>query len=99
MRFQVTMHDVANSAGAGSIYYDSARLMLKVPVEVSASQVGSDVVLSWKSQGATDYQVQYKDSVDGAWQNLGGVVNGTGLVVSKSDPVSGTKRFYRVLTL
>jgi hypothetical protein len=99
VRFQLTMHDIANSVGAGSIYYDSARLMLKVPVEVSASQIGSDVVLSWKSQGATDYQVQYKDSVDGAWQNLGGVVNGTGLVVSKSDPVSGTKRFYRVLTL
>jgi len=98
VRFQVTMHDVANSIGAGSLYYDSARLMLKVPVEVSASQVGSDVVLSWKSQGATEYQVQYKDTVDGAWQNLT-VVQGTGVTVSTSDPVSSAKRFYRVLTL
>ena len=99
VRFQVTMHDVANSVGAGSIYYDSARLMLKLPVTVNVSRVGSDTVLSWKSLGSTDYQVQYKDTLDGAWQNLGAVVNGTGLVVSKSDSTPNTQRFYRVLTL
>jgi hypothetical protein len=99
VRFQLTMHDLGGSVANGSIYYDSARLMLKLPVTVNASRVGSDLVLSWKSQGATDYQVQYKDTLDGAWQNLGGVVNGTGLVVSKSDAATNTKRFYRVLTL
>ncbi len=99
VRFQLTMHDVANSVGAGSIYYDSARLMLKLPVTVNASQVGTNIVLSWKSLGSTDYQVQYQDTLNGLWQNLGGVVNGTGQAVSKSDQISGTKRFYRVLTL
>jgi hypothetical protein len=99
VRFQVTMHDVANSTGYGSIYYDSARLMLKLPVTVNVSRAGGNTVLSWKSQGATDYQVQYKDTLEGAWQNLGGVVNGTGLVISKSDSTPDTKRFYRVLTL
>jgi hypothetical protein len=99
VRFQVTMHDVANSAGAGSIYYDSARLMLKLPVTVNVSRTGGDTVLSWKSLGSTAYQVQYKDTLEGAWQNLGGVVNGTGLVVSKSDSTPNTQRFYRVLTL
>jgi hypothetical protein len=93
------MHDIANSVGAGSIYYDSARLMLKLPVTVTAVQTGGNIVLSWTSLGSTDYQVQYQDSLNGPWQNLGGVVNGTGQVVSKSDPVSGAKRYYRVLTL
>ena len=99
VRFQLTMHDIANSVGdGGSIYYDSARLMLKLPVTVSAAQVGSDIVLSWKSLGSTYYQVQYKDTIDGPWQNLGAQVPGTGLVITKSDPISA-KRFYRVLTL
>lgn len=99
VRFQLTMHDVANSIGSGSIYYDSARLMLKLPVTLNVSRAGGNTVLSWKSLGSTDYQVQYKDTVDGAWQNLGGVVNGTGQVVSKSDSAPTTGRFYRVLTL
>jgi hypothetical protein len=98
VRFQLTMHDIANSEGAGSIYYDSARLMLKLPVTVTPARVGNDIVLSWQSLGSTDYQVQYKDIITGVWQNLGGVVNGTGLVVTKSDPIGPTKRFYRVLT-
>lgn len=99
VRFQLTMHDIANSVAAGSIYYDSARLMLKLPASVNASRSGGTTTLSWKSLGSTDYQVQYKDSLDGAWQNLGAVVNGTGLVVSKTDLTGSTQRFYRVLTL
>ena len=99
VRFQVTMHDVANSMGAGSIYYDSARLMLKLPATVNVSRVGGTTTLSWRSLGSTDYQVQYKDTLDGAWQNLGNVVPGTGLVVSKTDSDPRTQRFYRVLTL
>ncbi len=93
VRFQVTMHDIANSAGSGSVYYDSARLMLKLPVTVNVSRAGGDTVLSWKSLGSTDYQVQYKDTLEGTWQNLGGVVSGTGLVVSKSDPTSEHETF------
>ncbi len=99
VRFQLTMHDVANSIGFGSIYYDSARLMLKLPVTVNVSRTGGSTELSWKSLGSTDYQVQYKDTIDGAWQNLGAVVKGTGQVVSKSDSAPSTGRFYRVLTL
>jgi hypothetical protein len=72
---------------------------LKVPVAVTPSLQSGNTVLSWKSQGATDYQVQYKDNLSDAWQNLGGVVNGTGQVVTQSDPTSNANRFYRVLTL
>jgi hypothetical protein len=100
VRFQLTMHDIANSTGAGSIYYDSARLMLKLPVTVSTSQVGGNIVLSWKSLGSTSYQVQYTDNLNNAsWHDLGAPVPGTGLVVSKSDAITAIPRFYRVLTL
>jgi hypothetical protein len=98
VRFQLTMHDIANSVAAGSVYYDSARLMLKLPVTVQTSVQGGNIVLSWKSLGSTSYQVQYADSPLGPWQNLGSPVNGTGLTVTASDSLT-TKRFYRVLTL
>src|SRR5205823_10797441 len=99
VRFQLTMHNTANSIGAGSIYYDSARLMIKLPVAVQPSVQGGNILLSWKSLGSTTYQVQYADSVNGPWQNLGLPVNGTGQVVSKSDPTTNAKRLYRVFNL
>jgi hypothetical protein len=98
VRFQLTMHDIANSVGNGSIYYDSARLMLKLPVTVQSSIQGGNFVLSWRSQGATSYQVQYADSPMGPWQNLGSPISGTGQTVTQSDPLA-PQRFYRVLTL
>jgi hypothetical protein len=99
VRFQVTMHDIANSSGFGSLYYDSASLMLKIPVSLGVVAAGSNVNLSWKSQGATSYQIQYKNDLgDLAWTNLE-VVAGTGLIITRSYPAAGARRFYRVLTL
>ena len=99
VRFQVTLHNIANSIGLGSLYYDSASLMLKIPASLSATTSSGNINLSWKSQGATSYQVQYKDDLNAAtWTNLE-VVPGTGLVITKSYPTAGTQRLYRVLTL
>jgi hypothetical protein len=98
IRFQVTLHDIAGSVGNGSLYYDSARLMLKIPAALSVAPAGANVNLSWKSQGATSYQVQYKDDITGTWTNLE-VVAGTGVGVTRSYPTAGTQRYYRVLTL
>lgn len=99
VRFQVTLHNIANSIGNGSLYYDSARLMLKIPVDLQVTQTGNNVELSWKSQGATSYQVQYKDNLnDPDWIDLE-VVPGTGQVVTRSYPLTPNQRLYRVLTL
>jgi hypothetical protein len=73
--------------------------MLKLPASVQVSKQGASVVLSWKSLGSTSYQVQFQDSLNGLWQNLGLPVAGTGQVVTKSDSASNSNRFYRVLTL
>jgi hypothetical protein len=99
VRFQVTMHDIANSSGNGSLYYDSARLMLKIPAALSVTHAEGNFKVSWKTQGATSYQIQYKsDLSDASWTDLE-VVAGTGLVITKSYPTSGSQRLYRVLTL
>jgi hypothetical protein len=99
VRFQVTMHDIANSVGFGSLYYDSARLMLKIPVAVTTGVLADNFNLSWKSQGATSYQIQYKDDLNAAtWTDLE-VVPGDGTVITRSYPLTGGVRLYRVLTL
>jgi hypothetical protein len=44
------------------------------------------------------YQVQYKTNLaDVAWQNLGGQTTAGSTLVSISDPVTVTQKFYRVL--
>ncbi len=99
VRFQVTMHNIAGSVPLGSLYYDSARLMLKIPVALTTTVSGGNVNLTWKSQGATSYQVQYKDNLNAAtWTDLE-VVAGTGQNVTRSYPTAGSQRLYRVLTL
>jgi hypothetical protein len=83
----------------GSLYYDNARLMLKLPVTLKVSQSGGNTLVSWETLGATSYQVQYKNSLsDVTWTNLE-VVAGTGSTVTRSYSSAGTGRLYRVLTL
>ena len=73
--------------------------MLKIPVSLTFTVGGGNVNLAWKTQGATSYQVQYKDDLNAAtWMDLE-VVDGDGTVVTKSYSLSNDPRFYRVLTL
>lgn len=98
VRFQVTLHDIAGSVGLGSLYYDSARLLLKRPATLSAVQAGANIDISWETLAATSYQVQWKDNAGGSWTNLE-VVPGTGGIVTRSYSSAGGGRLYRVLTL
>jgi len=98
VRFQITMEDQGGSIGLGSLYYDSASLLLKLPVELTIADTVSGVDVSWDSLGATTYQVQYKDNIgDPTWTNLE-QVPGTGYTITRSYTTSG-QRYYRVLTL
>ena len=66
---------------------------------VATSVSGGSVTLSWLSQGATDYQVVYKDNLtDLSWTPIGGLIAGDGSVKSASFATTLTKRFYSVLT-
>ena len=97
VRYQVTLH--AEGVGNGSVYVDVMRLMKKIPVTVTASISGGNINLSWMSQGATSYQVVYKDNIaDASWTTIGGLIAGDGGVKTASFLASPTKRFYSVLT-
>ena len=97
VRYQVTLH--AEGVGNGSVYVDVMRLMKKIPVTVTASISGGNINLSWLSQGATSYQVVYKDNIaDASWTTIGGLIAGDGGVKTASLLASPTKRFYSVLT-
>lgn len=97
VRYQITLHK--EGAGSGSVFVDVMRLMKKIPVTVATSVSGGSVTLSWLSQGATDYQVVYKDNLtDLSWTPIGGLIAGDGSVKSASFATTLTKRFYSVLT-
>jgi hypothetical protein len=99
VRYQLTLHNIA--AGSGNVYLDATRLMKKIPVTVTTSLGGGNVTLSWLTQGATGYEVVYKDDLNAAsWTSFvpAEVVAGDGTVKSKSFPTSAAKRFYSVLT-
>lgn len=97
VRYQVTLHTVG--VGGGSIFVDAMRLMKKLPVTVTAVQNANSLELSWLTQGATDYQVVYKDDIAASdWTQIGAVVNGDGTVKSASVPIGTGNRFYSVQT-
>ncbi|EEF57883.1 hypothetical protein, partial [Pedosphaera parvula] len=66
-----------------------------LPVSVSISHSGSNLVLSFPTQAGHNYTVQFKNNLNaGTWGTLN-TVAGDGSVKNVSDPL-GTNRFYRV---
>jgi hypothetical protein len=87
VRYQVTLHYVGG--GPGSVYVDSMSLMKKIPVVVSVSKVGANINLSFLTQGATSYQVVYKDNLtDSSWTPVGSLISGDGSTMSAQFPVT-----------
>ncbi len=96
VRYQITYQ---GQNGGGSVSFDDLALMVKIPVTITATVSGGNVNLSFPTQGATSYQVQFKnDFSDATWQVLT-TVTGDGTVQTVSDPVGPTHRFYKVSTL
>jgi hypothetical protein len=96
VRYQVTMHA---TGGSGGILYDSMSLLKKIRVHVNAKKNGSNIDLSWQSQGGTSYQVVYKDNLtDSTWTPIGGLVAGDGGPQTASFAIANGKRFFSVLT-
>jgi hypothetical protein len=97
IRYQVTMN---NQGGTGSVLFDAMSLREKKPVQLAASQSGTNIVLSWISTCDTSYQIYGKTNLTDAWAPSGDPVAGNGGAVSVAVPNSGPNRqFYRVQTL
>ena len=81
--------------------YNQTIRFLYVPIVASLTQVSGNeaVLITWPSVAGSRYQVQYQESPDGGWQNLGGLVTATGGQAGQTDGTSppGPQRFYRVL--
>jgi len=88
VRYQVTMHVVA---GAGEFSTTPMSLLKKIPVTLTASRSGANINISWTSQGATSYQVVYKDNLtDANWDASARPIAGDGGLKSVSYATSGS---------
>jgi hypothetical protein len=98
VRYQTVFH-VGSGAGAGTVLFDDMRLLAKTPVTITVTTSGANLNLSFKTLGATNYEVRYKDNLtDADWQLLT-TVPGDGSVKTVSTPIGSGKRFYTVKTL
>jgi hypothetical protein len=71
---------------------------VKVYSPLSASRSGSSINLDFPTVINHGYVVQYKTNLtDAVWSNLS-TNAGTGTTVTKPDPTTSTKRFYRLWT-
>ena len=96
IRYQMTMN---NQGGTGSVLFDAMSLREKKPVQLSVSQSGANINLSWLSTCDTSYQLYVKTNITDAWVPSGAPVAGIGGTVAVSIPKSGTRQFYRIQTL
>ncbi len=69
-------------------------------VRISRSNEGA-VTLRWASAPGSDYEVQYKGTLNaGTWNSTGGTIRATGPVTSWTEPhPTAPQRFYRVVAL
>ena len=80
--------------------YNQTVRELLAPFAVGVAAAGNGRVIAWEAVIGRSYQVQFKDGVAAAWQNLGGAVVADALSASQSDSTASTRlRFYRILRL
>ncbi|MBI5799295.1 MAG: hypothetical protein HZA92_01030 [Verrucomicrobia bacterium] len=77
--------------------YNQTVRELLAPFAVGVSSDGSARVIAWETVVGRSYQVQFKDGVTGAWQNLSGPETATALDISQTDAAPAASRFYRIL--
>lgn len=86
--------------GGGAIYVDDVSFWLRIPVTITASVSGTNLVLSFPTQIGVTNQILYKDDLgDANWQVLQTVTGDLSGQATVPTPRSTAKRFYRVNTL
>ena len=77
--------------------YNQTVRELLAPFTVGVATGGNSRVISWEGVIGHSYQVQFKDTLTGGWQNLGAAVTANALVATQTDPSPAPTRFYRIL--
>ena len=111
----VTVGPVANVAGAdeircqlnyhamdgnGALYIDDVTFRAQIPVTITPSVSGANMILSFPTQTGASYQVLYKNDLsDASWQTLQTITGDLSGHTNISTTMPPTKRFYRVNSL
>jgi len=91
---------IALTKGASNEAKLSGLEVLPPSPSIAATAAGANILLSWTSYPGKVYRVQFKNDLNaGPWSNLSGDVIGTGNVVSKTDSLLPTARYYRILVV
>jgi DNA-binding beta-propeller fold protein YncE len=77
--------------------YNQTVRELLAPFIIGVVPSGDTRVISWEAVVGRSYQVQFKDSLNAAWQNLGASVTASALAVIQTDSSPTPTRFYRIL--
>jgi len=72
------------------------RVLVPFTVALDRSQAGLPGI-SWDAVIGQSYRVQFKNGVNGSWQNLGSAVTATAQTVSLNDPSPAPLRLYRIV--
>jgi hypothetical protein len=82
---------------ASTLYFEIEMVdSFSPPEEVPRVSITSAIQLAWMSQLSKTYQVQKSTTLQG-WQNVGGVIQGTGQEMRFYDSIAGENQFYRVV--
>jgi hypothetical protein len=82
---------------ASTLYFEIEMVdSFSPPEEVPSVTISSAIQLAWMSQLSKTYQVQKSTTLQG-WQNVGGVIQGTGQEMRFFDSIAGDKQFFRVV--
>ncbi len=78
--------------------YNQTIRELFAPFTVGLSPSGSEHFISWEAVIGCSYQVQFKEDLNAAWQNLGGILTAKSATLNQTDANSAARpRFYRIL--
>lgn len=88
------------SSSTAFITVHSTGPFIPAPVLLTPVVSGPNVLLSWSAASSANYRVEFNPDLDPAnWTALPGDVVATSNIASKSDPLTPSNRFYRVLVL
>lgn len=97
VRCQINYH--AGGGGGGLVYVDDVNFWLRIPVTITPSVTGTNLMLSFPTQVGVTNQILFKNDLsDTAWQLLQTVVGDLSGQAAVPAPMSAPRRFYRVST-
>jgi Ca2+-binding RTX toxin-like protein len=78
-----------------TIQHASAALTIDPTVELAVRVTNQNAIVSWTGANSVPYQLESSSNLI-SWSNVGSLLTGTGASLSVTNPISGSRRFFRV---